>query len=35
MGVVGSETPPEVLAAADLTVEGPAGAVSLLRSLLP
>jgi hypothetical protein len=24
-----------VLAAADLTVEGPAGALSLLRSLLP
>jgi trehalose 6-phosphate phosphatase len=35
VGVVGSETPPEVLAAADLTVEGPAGALSLLRSLLP
>ena len=35
VGVVGSETPPEVLAAADLTVEGPTGALDLLRSLLP
>lgn len=35
VAVHGTETPAEVVAAADETVEGPAGAVALLRALLP
>jgi trehalose 6-phosphate phosphatase len=35
VGVSGAETPPEILDAADIVVEGTAGVMLLLRSLLP
>lgn len=35
VAVADDESPPEVLAAADLVVDGPAGAAALLRQLLP
>lgn len=35
VAVTGAETPPALTDRADVTVEGPAGAVALLRSLLP